>query len=117
MTAQKRNRYLYYRIPTEKKQFSCHHPRFATPVQSPVPAACLISEAPSVLSSSSRVRLGLRRMQGRAKMNDSPHLLAIIESKMAQVRTRLEHNSVAKAQALLMEVEIYADELRSHIRE
>ncbi len=50
-------------------------------------------------------------------MNDSPHLLAIIESKMAQVRTRLEHNRVAKAQALLMEVEIYADELRSHIRE
>jgi len=45
-------------------------------------------------------------------MNDSPHLLAIMESKMAQVRTRLEHNSVAKAQALLREVEIYADDLR-----
>jgi hypothetical protein len=48
-------------------------------------------------------------------MNDSPHLLAIIESKMAQVRTRLEHNSIAKAQALLLEVEIYAEDLRGHI--
>ncbi len=45
-------------------------------------------------------------------MDDSPHLLAIIESKMAQVRTRLEHNSFAKANALLLEVKIYADDLR-----
>jgi uncharacterized membrane-anchored protein len=48
-------------------------------------------------------------------VNDSPHLLAIIESKMAQVRTRLEHNSFDKAQALLAEVKIYADELRQSV--
>ena len=46
-------------------------------------------------------------------MNDTPHLLAIIESKMAQVRTRLEHNSIAKAMALLDEVKIYAEDLRT----
>jgi hypothetical protein len=45
-------------------------------------------------------------------MNDSPHLLAIIESKMAQVRTHLEHDSPRKAQELLSEVEIYAEDLR-----
>ena len=45
-------------------------------------------------------------------MNDSPHLLAIIESKMAQVRTHLEHNSPVKARELLSEVEIYAADLR-----
>jgi hypothetical protein len=45
-------------------------------------------------------------------MNDSPHLLAIIENKMAQVRTHLEHNSPRKAQELLTEVEIYAEDLR-----
>jgi hypothetical protein len=50
-------------------------------------------------------------------MNDSPHLLAIIESKMAQVRTRLEHNSIAAAQALLAEVQIYADDLRVKLRD
>jgi hypothetical protein len=49
-------------------------------------------------------------------MNDSPHILAIIESKMAQVRTRLEHNSVAKAQALLVEVQIYAEDLRGSLK-
>lgn len=48
-------------------------------------------------------------------MNDSPHLLAIIESKMAQVRTRLEHNSFETAQSLLTEVKIYADELRHSV--
>ncbi len=48
-------------------------------------------------------------------MNDSPHTLAIIESKMAQVRTRLEHNSFDKAKALLAEVKIYADDLRRNI--
>lgn len=48
-------------------------------------------------------------------MNDNPHILAIIESKMAQVRTRLEHNSFAKARSLLLEVEIYADDLRSNL--
>lgn len=48
-------------------------------------------------------------------MNDTPHLLAIIESKMAQVRTRLEHNSFAKAKSLLTEIEIYTDDLRSAI--
>ncbi len=46
-------------------------------------------------------------------MNDSPHLLALIESKVAQVRTHLEHNSFAKARALLEEVCIYADEMRA----
>ncbi len=45
-------------------------------------------------------------------MNDSPHIMAIIESKMAQVRTRLEHNSFEKAKSLLDEVAIYADELK-----
>ena len=45
-------------------------------------------------------------------MNDGPHLLAIIESKMAQVRTRLEHNSFEKAKALLEEVAIYSEDLR-----
>jgi len=48
-------------------------------------------------------------------MNDNPHLLAIIESKMAQVRTRLEHNSFEKAQSLLAEVQIYTDELRQRV--
>jgi hypothetical protein len=48
-------------------------------------------------------------------MNDSPHVLAIIESKMAQVRTRLEHNSIEKAKALLAEVKIYADDLRYNL--
>jgi hypothetical protein len=50
-------------------------------------------------------------------MNDTPHLLAIIESKLAQVRTRLEHNSFAKADALLLEVKIYADDLRFAVKE
>ena len=45
-------------------------------------------------------------------MNDSPHILAIIESKMAQVKTRIEHNSIEKAKALLDEVAIYADDLK-----
>lgn len=45
-------------------------------------------------------------------MNDAPHLLAIIESKMAQVRTHLEHNSHRKAQELLAEVAIYGEDLR-----
>lgn len=45
-------------------------------------------------------------------MNDAPHLLAIIESKMAQVRTHLEHNSPIKAQELLTQVETYAEDLR-----
>jgi hypothetical protein len=49
-------------------------------------------------------------------MNDSPHLLAIIESKMAQVRTHLEHNSTIKAQELLAEVETYAEDLRSALK-
>ena len=45
-------------------------------------------------------------------MNDAPHVLAIIESKMAQVRTRLEHNSFDKAKDLLAQVKIYAEDLR-----
>jgi uncharacterized membrane-anchored protein len=48
-------------------------------------------------------------------MNDVPHLLAIIENKMAQVRTRLEHNSVEKAKALLDEIAIYAEDLRHSV--
>jgi hypothetical protein len=55
------------------------------------------------------------RFRETPSVNDSPHLLAIIESKMAQVRTRLEHNSFDKAQALLAEVKIYADELRQSV--
>jgi hypothetical protein len=46
-------------------------------------------------------------------MNDNPHLLAIIESKVAQVRTQLEHNGFATAKALLEEVIIYADDMRA----
>jgi hypothetical protein len=49
-------------------------------------------------------------------MNDTPHLLAIIESKMAQVRTHLEHNSTRKAQELLAEVEIYSEDLRYKLK-
>ncbi len=49
-------------------------------------------------------------------MNDGPHLLAIIESKMAQVRTQLEHNSRVKAQELLAEVEIYTEDLRYNLK-
>jgi hypothetical protein len=49
-------------------------------------------------------------------MNDSPHLLAIIESKMAQVRTHLEHNSHMKAQELLVEVENYTQDLRFNLK-
>ncbi|WP_171034180.1 hypothetical protein [Lichenicoccus roseus] len=45
-------------------------------------------------------------------MNDAPHLLAIVESKMAQVRTQLEHGSPAKAKELLEEVRIYSQALR-----
>jgi hypothetical protein len=49
-------------------------------------------------------------------MNDGPHLLAIIESKMAQVRTHLEHNSHLKAQELLAEVQTYAEDLRFSLK-
>ncbi len=45
-------------------------------------------------------------------MNDHPHLLAIVESKMAQVRTNLEHNNFSKADLLLDEVKIYAEALQ-----
>ncbi len=45
-------------------------------------------------------------------MNDTPHLMAIIESKMAQVRTNLEHYSFARAKSLLTEIEIYSADLR-----
>ena len=44
-------------------------------------------------------------------MNDTPHLMAIIDSKMAQVRTHLEHNSFARAKSLLGEIEIYSADL------
>lgn len=46
-------------------------------------------------------------------MNDTPHLLAIVESKMAQLRTNIEHNSFDKARDLLAEIEIYAKGLRT----
>ena len=48
-------------------------------------------------------------------MNDNPHLLAIIESKMAQARTCMEHNAFAKAKALLAEVRIYNEDLRANL--
>ena len=48
-------------------------------------------------------------------MNDTPHILAIMESKMAQVRTRIEHHSFEKAKSLLEEVAIYADDLRTSV--
>jgi len=60
------------------------------------------------LSSLCLLYLPIRRLT----MNDAPHLLAIIESKMAQVRTHLEHNSPIKAQELLTQVETYAEDLR-----
>jgi hypothetical protein len=44
-------------------------------------------------------------------MNDNPHLLAILESKLAQVRTQLEHNGFVKAKSLLEEVIVYSDDL------
>jgi hypothetical protein len=59
--------------------------------------------------------LGINESFGGNTMNDAPHILAIIESKMAQVRTRLEHNSHDKAKALLAEVKIYAEDLRHTI--
>ena len=46
-------------------------------------------------------------------MNNNPHLLAIVESKVAQVRTQLEHNAFVKAKALLAEVEIYSEDLQA----
>ncbi|WP_428375851.1 hypothetical protein [Lichenicoccus sp.] len=48
-------------------------------------------------------------------MNDTPHLLAIVESKMAQVRTQLEHGSETRAKELLEEIRIYSEELRLHL--
>lgn len=46
-------------------------------------------------------------------MNENPHLLAIIESKMAQVKTNLEHNNPTKVKSLLEEVRIYTEEMQS----
>nr|WP_321983476.1 hypothetical protein [uncultured Lichenicoccus sp.] len=48
-------------------------------------------------------------------MNDTPHLLAIVESKMAQVRTQMEHGSAARARELLEEIRIYSKELRLNL--
>ena len=48
-------------------------------------------------------------------MNDNPHLLAIVESKMAQARTSIEHNAFAKAKALLAEVRIYNEALQANL--
>jgi hypothetical protein len=50
-----------------------------------------------------------------SKMNDNPHLLAILESKLAQVRTQLEHNGFSKAKSLLEEVIVYSDDMRGEI--
>ena len=44
-------------------------------------------------------------------MNDNPHLLAIVESKLSQARTHLRHESFEKAEALMNEVRIYTDAL------
>lgn len=46
-------------------------------------------------------------------MNDNPHLLAIMESKMAQARLQLQHASFDKADDLLAQVKIYAEALRT----
>jgi hypothetical protein len=46
-------------------------------------------------------------------MNDSPHIMAIIEHKLAQVRTQLEHHGFKKAKELLAEIEIYSEDLRT----
>ncbi|MGI4745327.1 MAG: hypothetical protein ACRYGI_02250 [Janthinobacterium lividum] len=46
-------------------------------------------------------------------MNDNPHLLAIMESKMAQARLHLQHASFDKADDLLAQVKIYADALKT----
>jgi len=45
-------------------------------------------------------------------MNDNPHLLAIMESKMAQARLHLQHSSFEKADDLLTQVKIYAEALK-----
>ena len=44
-------------------------------------------------------------------MNDNPHLMAILDSKMAQVRLNLQHDNFAKANDLLAQVKIYAEAL------
>lgn len=46
-------------------------------------------------------------------MNDTPHLLAIVESKMAQLKTNLKHDSIDKARDLVQEIEVYTEELRT----
>lgn len=48
-------------------------------------------------------------------MNNNPHLLAIVESKVAQVRTHLEHNNFGKAKSLLNEIRIYSEDLQYNI--
>jgi len=63
-----------------------------------------------------RFRLVLPSIQETEIVNDTPHLLAIIESKMAQVRTQLEHNRPIKARDLLAEVETYAEDLRFYLK-
>lgn len=45
-------------------------------------------------------------------MNDNPHLLAILESKMAQARLHQQHNSLEKADDLLAQIKIYAEALK-----
>jgi hypothetical protein len=46
-------------------------------------------------------------------MNDNPHLMAIIESKLAQARLALRHGSAAKADDLLEQAKIYAEALQT----
>ncbi len=48
-------------------------------------------------------------------MNNNPHLMAIVESKVAQVRTNLEHNNSVRAMSLLSEIRIYTDDLQVNI--
>lgn len=48
-------------------------------------------------------------------MNNNPHLMAIVESKVAQVRTNLEHNNLVRATSLLSEIRIYTDDLQVNI--
>jgi hypothetical protein len=50
--------------------------------------------------------------QGTNTVNDNPHLMAIIDSKMAQARLNQQHGSVVRANDLLAQVKIYADALQ-----
>ncbi len=46
-------------------------------------------------------------------MDDNPHLMAIIDSKLAQARLAARHGSAAKADDLLEQAKIYAEALQT----